>query len=181
MRAPLNFASLLATLLAAGCADEAATVEGLWNVDEIVYTHETTTGEGEARTTTKDKFTAKDAGTLHFERTEGSRTGIGDHTLTRHLKKIPNGTGAEPGFDEVEAANAECGWSPGGFDDDEGILDDPNKDPAVTVFDAEDRFNGVWYIRETGFLSLTLEHSWGVDFGGNASQADIITYTLSKQ
>lgn len=180
MRA-LTLALVVPFTLSLTACDEAATVEGTWSITKATYTFTTIQNDGTNTTEDEKIFEAEDAGTLIFQRTEGSVTGFGDHTLTRTLTKVPNGTGAEPGFDEVTGTAISSGWSPGGFDDTEGVLDDPDKDPAITVFDTDDAFNGEWFIRSSGFGGLTLEHGWGVDFGGGAVQGENLRFEMQKQ
>lgn len=151
-----------------GCGRAGDAVVGNWNI--TAQTYAITDNEQAIEEYRSDV----DGGTFEF--VAGDPDNFVQGTFVRTLKVVPDRSQNESGYAEVGAPLAQsAGWQPGGFDS------DTFDDAMITVFDAEDAFNGIFTIESQGFGGMVLRHDHGEDFGGGATRAETWTYTLQAR
>lgn len=147
------------------CGRAGDAVLGAWNITAQTY------AITDNDTDTESYSSDADGGTFEF--IAGDPDNAVQGTFLRTLKVVPDRSQIEGGYADVPSPQTRtAGWQPGGFDS------ETFDDAMITVFDADNAFNGIFTIESQGFGELVLRHDYGQDFGGGATRAETWTYTL---
>lgn len=142
--APLVVVVLICAACAAGCGDEASSVRGSWNVDRLTVSF----AENLECTDLGEQQQANAAGTMAFDDVPHP-DGIGDHTFTYSLTKVPDPVAGEL-VDADPPLEGTAGWEPD---------DGKEETDGFTVTDPVNAsMQGLWNILESALGAVNVEH-----------------------